>query len=192
MSYVALATNSFDAVTRFYSEDLGLPATADWDRANGRGRRFDLGGLTLEILDNTRERQPLSLPPPADRFHVVIEVDDIAAARGRLRIRAPSAASRLLGCGPLPDPRPGRRARHISCNRRQRKQPTVKRLIIGISGASGVIYGVRLLEVLRGVAGIETHVVLSPAARRTLALENGPYRRGHPRPVRASSQLNRA
>lgn len=90
MSYVALATNSFDAVTRFYSEDLGLPATADWDRANGRGRRFDLGGLTLEILDNTRERQPLSLPPPADRFHVVIEVDDIAAARGRLRIRAPS------------------------------------------------------------------------------------------------------
>ena len=47
----------------------------------------------------------------------------------------------------------------------------MKRLIIGISGASGVIYGVRLLEVLRGVAGIETHVVLSPAARRTLALE---------------------
>jgi len=34
-----------------------------------------------------------------------------------------------------------------------------------------VIYGVRLLEVLRGVAGIQTHVVLSPAARRTLALE---------------------
>ena len=47
----------------------------------------------------------------------------------------------------------------------------MKRLIIGISGASGVIYGIRLLEVLRGVADIQTHVVLSPAARRTLALE---------------------
>jgi len=47
----------------------------------------------------------------------------------------------------------------------------MRRIIVGISGASGAVYGVRLLEVLRGVADVETHVVVSPSARRTLALE---------------------
>ncbi|WON75681.1 UbiX family flavin prenyltransferase [Serratia sp. UGAL515B_01] len=47
----------------------------------------------------------------------------------------------------------------------------MKKLIIGISGASGAIYGVRLLQVLRGVEGVETHLVMSNAARQTLALE---------------------
>ncbi|MCL2899481.1 UbiX family flavin prenyltransferase [Brenneria tiliae] len=48
----------------------------------------------------------------------------------------------------------------------------MKRLIIGISGASGVIYGVRLLQVLRAVEGIETHLIISQAARQTLPLES--------------------
>jgi 4-hydroxy-3-polyprenylbenzoate decarboxylase len=47
----------------------------------------------------------------------------------------------------------------------------MQRLIIGISGASGAIYGIRLLEVLRGVAEVETHLVISGAARQTIALE---------------------
>ncbi|MCB6777903.1 UbiX family flavin prenyltransferase [Citrobacter europaeus] len=47
----------------------------------------------------------------------------------------------------------------------------MKRLIIGISGASGAIYGVRLLQVLRDVSDVETHLVMSAAARQTLALE---------------------
>lgn len=47
----------------------------------------------------------------------------------------------------------------------------MKRLIIGISGASGVIYGVRLLQVLQQAAEVETHLVMSQAARQTLALE---------------------
>jgi flavin prenyltransferase len=44
------------------------------------------------------------------------------------------------------------------------------RLIVGISGASGTIYGVRLLELLRK-AEIETHLVMSRSAEMTLAYE---------------------
>ena len=47
---------------------------------------------------------------------------------------------------------------------------TPQRLIVGISGASGVVYGVRMLEVLRDV-GIETHLVMSKAAELTLIYE---------------------
>jgi 4-hydroxy-3-polyprenylbenzoate decarboxylase len=46
-----------------------------------------------------------------------------------------------------------------------------KRLTIGISGASGVIYGIRLLEVLQDVPEVETHLVLSNAAKQTILLE---------------------
>lgn len=45
------------------------------------------------------------------------------------------------------------------------------RLIIGISGASGVIYGIRLLEVLAQDKAIETHLVMSPAAKATITQE---------------------
>ena len=47
-----------------------------------------------------------------------------------------------------------------------------RRLVIGISGASGVVYGVRLLEVLRA-SDIETHLVVSKSAEMTLAYETG-------------------
>ena len=45
-----------------------------------------------------------------------------------------------------------------------------RRLIVGISGASGVAYGVRLLELLRA-SDIETHLVMTKAAELTLAYE---------------------
>ena len=48
-----------------------------------------------------------------------------------------------------------------------------QRLIVGISGASGVIYGVRTLEMVRDVEGLETHLVMTPAAIRTLGEETG-------------------
>ncbi len=44
------------------------------------------------------------------------------------------------------------------------------RLVVGISGASGVILGIRLLEVLQSME-IETHLVVSPAARLTISQE---------------------
>ena len=47
----------------------------------------------------------------------------------------------------------------------------MKKLIIGISGASGVIYGIRLLEVLRDIDFVETHLVMSAAAGITIGLE---------------------
>lgn len=47
----------------------------------------------------------------------------------------------------------------------------MKRIVVGISGASGAIYGIRLLQILKSVASIETHLVLSAAARRTIMLE---------------------
>ncbi len=46
-----------------------------------------------------------------------------------------------------------------------------QRLIIGISGASGVIYAIRLLELLKTVEHVETHLVMSVAAAQTIGLE---------------------
>jgi 4-hydroxy-3-polyprenylbenzoate decarboxylase len=45
------------------------------------------------------------------------------------------------------------------------------RLIVGISGSSGAIYGVRLVQVLRDDPNIEVHLVMSDAARLTIAHE---------------------
>uniref|UniRef100_A0A3B0LU84 Flavin prenyltransferase UbiX n=1 Tax=Arsenophonus endosymbiont of Trialeurodes vaporariorum TaxID=235567 RepID=A0A3B0LU84_9GAMM len=47
----------------------------------------------------------------------------------------------------------------------------MQRIIIGLTGASGAIYGIRLLEVLRSVAEVETHLIVSAAAKQTIALE---------------------
>ena len=47
----------------------------------------------------------------------------------------------------------------------------MKRLIVGISGASGVIYGIRMLEMLKTIGGVETHLVISSYARINMKIE---------------------
>ncbi len=95
MSYVALATERFEDIVRFYGETLGFPALRGWDRPNGRGQVFDLNGLRLEVLDATREAYPMKLGPPDDRVYVVVEVADVDAIHQRLPIEtaAPEATS---------------------------------------------------------------------------------------------------
>jgi flavin prenyltransferase len=45
------------------------------------------------------------------------------------------------------------------------------RLIVGMSGATGVIYGIRLLEVLKATGEVETHMVMSSTAKQAIAYE---------------------
>ena len=47
----------------------------------------------------------------------------------------------------------------------------MKRLIVAITGASGAIYGVRLLQMVRALPDLETHLVMSPAGGLTVAQE---------------------
>jgi flavin prenyltransferase len=47
----------------------------------------------------------------------------------------------------------------------------MRRIIVGVSGASGSLYGYMVLQALRAIGGIETHLVLTTAARRTIELE---------------------
>src|SRR5712671_1375138 len=60
-----------------------------------------------------------------------------------------------------------------------------RRLIIGISGASGTVYGIRMLELLRGT-DIETHLVMSKSAEMTLAYETDLK----PKEIRALAKVN--
>jgi 4-hydroxy-3-polyprenylbenzoate decarboxylase len=61
----------------------------------------------------------------------------------------------------------------ISYGMRESIQPSPPRLVVAISGASGAIYGVRALELLRAAGGVETHLVCSRAGSATIKEETG-------------------
>ena len=46
-----------------------------------------------------------------------------------------------------------------------------RRLVVGISGASGAVYGIRALELLGAMDDVETHLIVSAGARTTIAME---------------------
>jgi 4-hydroxy-3-polyprenylbenzoate decarboxylase len=64
---------------------------------------------------------------------------------------------------------------------------TPRRLVVGISGASGTVYGIRMLELLAD-SGIETHLVMSKSAEMTMAYETDLK----PKEVRALAAVNHA
>ena len=47
----------------------------------------------------------------------------------------------------------------------------MKKIIVGMSGSSGSIYGIRLLEILKSISGVETHLVISPNAKLNIEIE---------------------
>lgn len=47
----------------------------------------------------------------------------------------------------------------------------MKRIVVGMSGSTGAIYAIRLLEVLRALPEVETHLVMSKPAKQTIGLE---------------------
>ena len=61
----------------------------------------------------------------------------------------------------------------------------MRRLIVGLSGASGSIFGIRILDVLARVEDVETHLVMSRAAKMTLQVET----RYAPREVEAMADV---
>ena len=103
------------------------------------------------------------LLPPADGPAAELARDNLWAYASGLSPRPGRADIEVL-LGRICPARRGTEGTGMSRDGRPR------RIVVGITGASGAIYGVRLLELLRS-AGLETHLVMSPSARITLVHE---------------------
>src|SRR3546814_28830 len=83
--------------------------------------------------------------------------------------RAPAAAAAPATAKTMPR-RPVAAKITQKSTRQSIRAPAQRRLVVGITGASGVIYGLRLLECLQN-SGIETHLVLTRAAEMPISYE---------------------
>ena len=60
-----------------------------------------------------------------------------------------------------------------------------RRIVVGISGASGAVLGIRILELLAAIDDVETHLVVSGIAEQTITHEIGSEGLGHARSLAA-------
>src|SRR5687768_4322518 len=110
--------------------------------------------------------------PPRSVIHGELNVTHGSPTVGCSRRSAsPAALSRTHG-------RPGRAGRlawkvwdRSGRSRGQRRSTWMRRIVIGMTGATGAIYGVRLLEHLRLTPDVETHLIISGPGKRTVVAE---------------------
>ena len=131
--------------------------------------------LQQEALYNFTKSGPLGAqgsPRAAARANIAAYERAMGAELSQRRRRSPRRCLRQHRG--LTGPPTGTARRAVAQPRAKSKRAgmakTAARLIVGISGASGTIYGVRLLEMLRK-AEIETHLVMSKSAEMTLVYE---------------------
>jgi 2,5-furandicarboxylate decarboxylase 1 len=113
-------------------------------------------------------------PLPAGARHVIVggwkAISSILPPPGAAARRSASMPRAAPGRSSTRSPcRPPRWPGHGRCSQRLTQEAGMK-LVVGISGASGAIYGIRILEVLQK-AGVETHLVMSDSAKRTIVYE---------------------
>lgn len=114
--------------------------------------------------------------PAAGRLRIPPENPSLSGGRGKMRSAYDRYARHRDSTFPLPGPivdagRP-RSGGHVR-TRVERTLGQAKRLVVGMSGASGAVLAQRFLRQMAGQAGWETHLVISPGAERTIELELG-------------------
>jgi len=84
---VALTTDDFERLTKFYADGLGLKPAAFWQNDGGRAVMLDLGHAALEIFDEAQARAVDRLESGgrvSGRVRFALQVPDLQAAMDRL------------------------------------------------------------------------------------------------------------
>jgi catechol 2,3-dioxygenase-like lactoylglutathione lyase family enzyme len=87
---VAITTNDFEQLTRFYTEGLGISPTAFFENDGGHAAMVDLGQATLEIFDEAQARAIDQLEAGArvsGQVRLALQVADLKVAMDRLLAR---------------------------------------------------------------------------------------------------------